>query len=85
MDKLEELLGDEGWATLEQVETWQTLEGIAKSTLYNARKELALQTVSIGKPPHRTTWWLRSDVDVNWFKSIHTPAQEPTEQPELSQ
>lgn len=47
MAKLEELLGDEGWATLEQVETWQTLEGISQRTLYNARKELALKTVSI--------------------------------------
>lgn len=84
MAKLEELLGPEGWATLEQVETWQTLEGIAKSTLYNARKELALQTASIGKPPNRKTWWLRSDVDMEWFKAIHTPDAEPTEQLELS-
>lgn len=82
MAKLEELLGVEGWATLEQVETWQTLEGIAKTTLYRARSELALRTVSIGQPPNRTTWWLRPDVDVDWFKAIHTP--EP-EQIELSQ
>lgn len=82
MAKLEELLGVEGWATLEQIETWQTLEGIAKTTLYRARSELALRTVSIGQPPNRTTWWLRPDVDVDWFKAIHTP--EP-EQIELSQ
>jgi len=82
MTKLEELLGAEGWATLEQVETWQTLEGIAKTTLYRAKSELALRTVSIGKPPNRITWWLRSDIDVDWFKTIHTP--EP-EQIELSQ
>lgn len=82
MAKLEELLGAEGWATLEQVETWQTMEGIAKTTLYRAKSELALRTVSIGKPPNRTTWWLRPDIDVEWFKVIHTP--EP-EQIELSQ
>lgn len=85
MAKLEELLGDEGWATLAQVETWQTLEGISQRTLYNARKELALKTVSIGQPPNRTTWWLRSDVDMEWFKTIHTPNPEPMEQLELSQ
>lgn len=85
MDRLEELLGNEGWATLKQVETWQTLEGIAKSTLYNARKELALKTVHIGKPPNRTTWWLRPDIDVDLFKAIHTPDPEPLEQIELSQ
>ena len=82
MAKLEALLGAEGWATLEQVETWQMMEGIAKTTLYRARSELALKTLSIGQPPNRTTWWLRPDVDVDWFKAIHTP--EP-EQIELSQ
>ena len=82
MAKLEALLGAEGWATLGQVETWQMMEGIAKTTLYRARSELALKTLSIGQPPNRTTWWLRPDVDVDWFKAIHTP--EP-EQIELSQ
>lgn len=84
MAKLVELLGPEGWATLEQVETWQTLEGISQRTLYNARKELALKTVSIGKPPNRKTWWLRSDVDAEWLKAIHTSDAEPPEQLELS-
>lgn len=81
MNKLEELLGPDGFATLEQVETMQTLEGIAKSTLYSARKELALQSVSIGQPPDRKTWWLRSDVDAEKFKFEHTP---PPEQMKIS-
>ena len=81
MRKLDELLGEENAATLEQVETLQTLEGISQRTLYNARKELALQTVSIGKPPDRKTWWVRPDVDVEWFKALHSP---PPEQMEIS-
>ena len=84
MRKLDELLGEENAATLEQVETLQTLEGISQTTLYRARQELALKTVSIGKPPDRKTWWVRYDVDVEWFKVIHTPDLEPMEQLELS-
>ena len=84
MRKLDELLGEENAATLEQVETLQTLEGISQTTLYRARQELALKTVSIGKPPARKTWWVRYDVDVEWFKVIHTPDLEPMEQLELS-
>ena len=79
MSKLEELLGTEGWATLEQVETWQTLEGLSRATLYRAKSELALKTVSIGQPPNRKTWWLRPDIDVDWFKAIHTPEPEQFE------
>ena len=84
MRKLDELLGEENAATLEQVETLQTLEGISQTTLYRARQELALKTVSIGMPPDRKTWWVRYDVDVEWFKVIHTPDLEPMEQLELS-
>lgn len=79
MRQLDELLGEEGGATLEQVEALQTLAGISKSTLYNARRELDLKTVSIGQPPNRKTWWVRPDMDVEWFKVTHTE-DEPAEQ-----
>ena len=81
MDKLEELLGEDGYATLRQIETMQVLEGISQRSLYNARKELALQTVSIGQPPNRETWWLRPDVDPEKFRLEHTPPPEQLEIP----
>lgn len=81
MDKLEELLGEAGYATLRQIETMQVLEGISQRSLYNARKELALQTVSIGKNEKRETWWLRPDVDPEKFRLEHTPPPEQLEIP----
>lgn len=74
--QLEELLGPEGFATLEQVESLQVLCGISQRTFYNAKKELALQTVSIGQPPNRKTWWLLPEVDATKFKQEHTPPPE---------
>lgn len=81
MDKLEELLGEDGYATLRQIEAMQVLEGISQRSLYNARKELALQTVSIGKNEKRETWWLRPDVDPEKFRLEHIPPPEQLEIP----
>lgn len=74
--RLEELLGPQGYATLEQVETLQAAEGISQRTLYNARREMALQTVAIGQPPHRQTWWLLPEIDAAQFRQNHTPPPE---------
>lgn len=76
IEQLGDLLGKDGAATLEQVETLQTAANIAKTTLYRAKTEMALQTISIGRPPHRKTWWLDPDVDKQKFKEDHTPVPE---------
>lgn len=68
---LEELLGPEGCATLEQVETLQAAAGISQRTLYEARREMALQSVSLGQPPRRQTWWLLPEIDAAKFKEAH--------------
>lgn len=73
---LEELLGPEGYATLEQVETLQAALGCSAGTFSSARKELAIQSVSIGKPPNRQTWWLLPEVDKAQFKRDHEPPPE---------
>lgn len=73
---LEELLGVNGYATLEQVETLQEQAGISDRTLYRARNELAVQSVSIGQPPNRKTWVLLPEIDVDKFKLEHTPPPE---------
>ena len=68
MQLLQNLLEPDGYATLEDVEKLQAGAGISNGTLYNARKELAIKSISIGQPPNRKTWWLRYDVDVEKFK-----------------
>lgn len=73
---LEELLGPEGCATLEQVENLQVGEGISQRTFYRAKAEMALQTISIGKPPKRQTWWLLPEIDAGKFKAEHAPPPE---------
>lgn len=76
MDALSGLLGEDGFATVQQVETLQKASGISKSTMYSAKSELALHSVSIGKPPHRTTYWADPDLDIAKFKFDHTPPPE---------
>ena len=70
--QLEELM-KEGYAPLEAVEQLQEQSGISRMTLYRAKQELAVQTVAIGKPPHRQTYWLLPEVDAEQFLQQHTP------------
>ena len=79
--QLEELLWTDGYATMEQVDTLQTLAGISHGTMVSARKELGLKKVSIGQPPNRKNWWLMPDVDVEKFKFDHTSPPEQTALP----
>ena len=76
MDALSSLLGEDGFATVQQVETLQKASGISQRTMYSAKSELALHSVSIGKPPHRTTYWTDPDLDIAKFKFDHTPPPE---------
>jgi len=73
MDALGGLLGEDGFATVEQVETLKNAAGFSQGTLYKAKSELALRSVSIGKPPHRKTYWIDPDLDIVKFKFDHTP------------
>ena len=47
MDALGGLLGEDGFATIDQVETLKNAAGFSKNTLYRAKSELALHSVSI--------------------------------------
>lgn len=73
--QLEDLMKD-GSATLEEVEQLQELAGISRATLYRAKQEMAVQTVAIGKPPNRKTYWLLPEVDTAKFREDHTPPPE---------
>lgn len=76
---LQDLLGAaDGGATLEQVETLQIMGGLSERTLNRAKKELGLQTIYIGKPPERKTWWVLPDIDPAKFQLDHTPPPQQT-------
>lgn len=73
MDRLETLMEPEGYIAYEEVEKLIITGEISRGTMYNARVELGIQSVRVGKPPNRKTWWLRADIDKEKFKSDHTP------------
>lgn len=68
MQLLQNIMGPDGYATLEDVEKMQAGAGISDRTLYRAKSELSIKSTSIGQPPNRKTWWLRYDVDKEKFK-----------------
>lgn len=69
VNHLNELLYGDGVATLEQVERLQEILGVSRTTLYTAKGELAIKSVSIGQPPNRKTWWVLPTVDIGKFKA----------------
>lgn len=64
---LEELLAP-GSASLEQIDQAARAAHISRSVLYNARRELGVQTVQIGQPPSRRTYWLPAGADCAAFR-----------------
>ena len=66
-DALLDLLGEDGYATLDDVQTLQYAMGFSERTLYNAKKDLALESVSLGFGKTKKTWWLAPDVDKEKF------------------
>ena len=78
-DALLDLLGEEGYVTLDDVQTLQYAMGFSERTLYNAKKDLALESVSLGFGKTKKTWWIAPDVDKEKFimeqKHQHTTAK----------
>ena len=66
---LNELIGEKGWAKLSEVHALQEEYGISKDTMRRAKKELQLDTVSIGYSKSKKTYWVDSDVDKILFKA----------------
>ena len=68
IDGLQEFAGDHRAVRLDDVQAWAQERGISKGTLYNAKKELALQTVRVGYSSDMVTWWLDPETDREEFK-----------------
>lgn len=71
MQLLNNLLGEAGASPLEEVEKLQASAEISQRTMYNAKNELELQTIRIGRPPHRHVWWLSPETDKEKFIEAH--------------
>lgn len=68
-EQLLDLLGDKGAAKLEDIEAMRAMGGWSKGTLYNAKTDLQLKSVTIGFSQNKKTWWLLPEVDVEKFKA----------------
>lgn len=74
-DELLELLGEKGYAKLEDIQAMQEYIGCSRPTLYRAKQDLVLDTVSMGYSKNKVTYWLAPDVDKEKFKEEHRPTQ----------
>lgn len=54
---LQALLGAKGFARLEEIEAMRRQKGYGNGSLYRAKEELGLRSVSVGRRPRRTTYW----------------------------
>jgi RecA-family ATPase len=80
MDKLGEEMQD-GYITVRNAEDFAKQYDISQRTLYNAKKELGLISVSIGQPPKRSTFWVSPEIDVKQFKEAHKNTYEADTSP----
>lgn len=83
-DALLELLGEDGYVTLDDVQTLQYAMGFSERTLYRAKDDLALKSVTLGFGKTKKTWWLTPDVDKEKF-ILEQKHRIATENPEESQ
>lgn len=72
---LEELLNaGQGAADYKSVLELQEKWGISTGTLSSARSSLGIQSIYLGRSPHRKVWWVFPEIDKERFKREHTPA-----------
>lgn len=67
-EALLDLLGDDGYAKLDDIQAMQKDIGCSRGTLYNAKQDLHLDNVSIGFSKNKVTYWLAPDIDKKEFK-----------------
>lgn len=73
IDCLNDLLGVDGYAKFEDIKAMQEYVGCSQKTLYRAKQDLQLDTVSMGYSRNKVTYWLAPDVDKEKFKREHKP------------
>lgn len=73
--QLLDLLGEDGYAKLDDIKTLAAASGWSERTLYRVKSDLMLQSVNIGYSNSKSTWWLLPSVDKDAFRK-----QKQTEQ-----
>lgn len=68
--QLSELLGDKGWADLDDIHALQNEAGISKTTLYDAKKTLGLKSVAYYFGSIKKTYWLEQELDTPQFRQL---------------
>lgn len=68
IDRLNDLIGVDGYAKLDDIQALQEDLGCSKGTLYNAKQNLGLDSVSIGFSKNKVTYWIAPEIDKQQFK-----------------
>ena len=67
-EELLQLIGERNYCELEEVQQLQEETGISERTMYRAKKDLGIDTVSIGYSINKHTYWITPEVDKAEFK-----------------
>ena len=65
---LNELIGEKGYAKLDDIKAMQEDLGFSKTTRYRAKEDLQLDHVSIGFSKNKVTYWIAPEIDKQQFK-----------------
>lgn len=68
IDCLNDLIGEKGYAKLEDIQAMQEDLGCSQRTLYRAKEDLLLDHVSIGFSKNKVTYWIAPEIDKQQFK-----------------
>lgn len=77
IDLLREALGDQGYAKLEDIKAIAADADVSERTLYRARDELALKTISVGFGKAKAAFWFDPDTDPEDIKTSLEPRPDP--------
>ena len=69
IDRLNDLIGEKGFAKYEDIKKLQEELGCGKDTMYRAKKDLQLDNISIGFSKNKTTYWIAPEFDKEEFKA----------------
>lgn len=67
-EELLQVIGERNYCELEEVQQLQEEIGCSKETIYRAKRDLGLDTVSIGYSINKHTYWITPEVDKVEFK-----------------
>ncbi len=73
---LREALGEQGYATLDDIKRGANERGISPPTLHRGKNELYLKSIRAGFSGDMRTWWVCPDIDPEEFKAKMTEPEQ---------